>query len=62
MKFQNDIEIQASINDVFEFLADMKNMPKWNYFVTMVTQENGTALNVAHAITKHVKQTASIMT
>ena len=41
MKFQNDIEIQASINDVFEFVADMRNMPKWNYFVTMVTQENG---------------------
>ena len=41
MKFQNVIEIQASINDVFEFVADMRNMPKWNYFVTRVTQENG---------------------
>ena len=41
MKFQNEIEIQASINDVFEFVADMRNMPKWNYFVTKVTQENG---------------------
>jgi uncharacterized membrane protein len=26
---------------VFEFVADMRNMPKWNYFVTRVTQENG---------------------
>jgi uncharacterized membrane protein len=41
MKFQNEIEIQASINDVFELVADMRNMPKWNYFVTKVTQENG---------------------
>ena len=41
MKFQNLIEIQAPINDVFEFVADMRNMPKWNYFVTRVTQENG---------------------
>ena len=41
MKFQNDIEIQASINEVFEFVADMRNMPKWNYYVTKVTQENG---------------------
>ncbi|MDX1638697.1 MAG: SRPBCC family protein [Balneolaceae bacterium] len=41
MKFQNVIEIQASINDVFAFVADMRNMPKWNYFVTRVTQENG---------------------
>ncbi|PWN08013.1 SRPBCC family protein [Rhodohalobacter mucosus] len=41
MKFQNEIEIQASINDVFEFVADMRNMPKWNYFVIKVIQENG---------------------
>jgi len=41
MKFQNVIGIQAPINDVFEFVADMRNMPKWNYFVTKVTQENG---------------------
>ena len=41
MKFQNVIEIQAPINEVFEFVADMRNMPKWNYFVTMVSQENG---------------------
>ena len=41
MKFQNEIEIEASINGVFEFVADMRNMPKWNYFVTRVTQQNG---------------------
>jgi len=41
MTFQNVIEIQASISDVFAFVADMRNMPKWNYFVTGVTQENG---------------------
>ena len=41
MKFQNIIEIQAPTNDVFEFVSDMRNMPKWNYFVTRVTQEKG---------------------
>ena len=41
MKFQKIIEIQAPTNDVFEFVSDMRNMPKWNYFVTRVTQENG---------------------
>jgi uncharacterized membrane protein len=41
MKVQNEIEIQASINDVFEFAADMRNIPKWNYFVTKVVQEKG---------------------
>ena len=41
MKFQNEIEIQASTHEVFDFVADMRNMPKWNYFVMKVTQENG---------------------
>jgi len=41
MTFQNVIEIQRSPDDVFAFVADMRNMPKWNYFVTGVTQENG---------------------
>ena len=41
MILQNEIEIRKSINEVFEFVADMRNMPKWNYFVTMVSQENG---------------------
>jgi uncharacterized membrane protein len=41
MRFQNVIEIEASIDDVFDFVSDMRNIPKWNYFVTKVTQENG---------------------
>jgi len=41
MRFQNTVEIQASVTDVFEFVADMRNTPKWNYFVTSVTQEHG---------------------
>jgi uncharacterized membrane protein len=41
MKFQNVIEIKAPIAEVFEFVADMRNAPKWNYFVMRVIQENG---------------------
>ena len=41
MKFQNVIEIKAPVTEVFEFVADMRNTPKWNYFVTRVIQENG---------------------
>ncbi len=41
MKFQNVIEIQAPVTEVFEFVADMRNIPKWNYFVMRVVQENG---------------------
>jgi len=41
MKFQNVIEIKTPVTEVFEFVADMRNTPKWNYFVTRVIQENG---------------------
>ena len=41
MKFQNEIEIQASTHEVFDFVAEMRNMPKGNYFVMKVTRENG---------------------
>ena len=41
MKFQNVIEIKAPVTEVFEFVADMRNTPKWNYFVTRVIQESG---------------------
>jgi uncharacterized membrane protein len=41
MKVQNVIEIEAPVTEVFEFVADMRNTPKWNYFVTRVIQENG---------------------
>ena len=43
MKFQNVIEIKAPVSEVFGFVADMRNTPKWNYFVTRVIQENGDA-------------------
>ena len=41
MNFQNIIEIKAPVTEVFGFVADMRNTPKWNYFVTRVIQENG---------------------
>jgi uncharacterized membrane protein len=41
MKFRNVIEIKAPVDEVFEFVADMRNTPKWNYYVTRVIQENG---------------------
>jgi uncharacterized membrane protein len=41
MNFQNIIEINAPVTEVFGFVADMRNTPKWNYFVTRVIQENG---------------------
>jgi uncharacterized membrane protein len=41
MDFKNVIEIKAPIDEVYKFVADMRNTPKWNYFVTRVIQEAG---------------------
>jgi uncharacterized protein YndB with AHSA1/START domain len=36
--FENQITINRPVGEVFEFLADLKNLPKWNYFLKAVTQ------------------------
>lgn len=41
MKFKNVIEIQVPVSEVFKFVADLRNAPKWNYYVVRVIQENG---------------------
>jgi uncharacterized membrane protein len=41
MNFQNEVEIEVPAAEVFGFVADMRNTPKWNYYVTKVIQENG---------------------
>jgi carbon monoxide dehydrogenase subunit G len=41
MKFQNQIEIHKPIDEVFAFVAEMRNNPRWNYYVTEVVQEQG---------------------
>ena|SRR6266508_1037628 len=33
MEFSNTITIDRSRHDVFEFLADLENVPKWNYAI-----------------------------
>lgn len=36
MNFENTIEIQCSVEEVFTFVADFENIPKWNYYVKSV--------------------------
>jgi carbon monoxide dehydrogenase subunit G len=33
MEFSNTITIERSRHDVFEFLSDLENIPKWNYAI-----------------------------
>ena len=34
--FENTIEIQKPLEEVFSFVADFENVPRWNYYVTAV--------------------------
>jgi uncharacterized membrane protein len=36
--FTNQIIIQRPVAEVFAFVADFENVPKWNYYVRSVTQ------------------------
>lgn len=38
LKFENTIRINRPIAEVFTFLSDFENIPKWNYYVLKVTK------------------------
>ena len=38
LKFQITIDVDRPVEEVFAFLADFENVPKWNYFVLRVTK------------------------
>jgi uncharacterized membrane protein len=39
VRFQNHVQIDRPIEEVFGFVADFRNVPKWNCFVRTVEQE-----------------------
>ena len=36
IKFENSLVINCPLEEVFDFLANFENMPRWNYFVVKV--------------------------
>jgi uncharacterized membrane protein len=38
LEFENTIPIERPIDEVFAFLSDFENIPKWNYYVLEVRQ------------------------
>ena len=38
LEFENTIAIERPIDEVFAFLSDFENIPKWNYYVLEVRQ------------------------
>jgi uncharacterized membrane protein len=59
MNFDNTIVIQRPVEEVFRFVADFENVPKWNYYVTQVRQTTGGSPDkgtVYHQIRKNDEQ------
>lgn len=40
IEFENEVTIGKPIEDVFSFVADLENIPLWNYFVMSVTKRS----------------------
>ena len=38
LEFENAVDVDRPIDEVFAFLSDFENIPKWNYYVIEVRQ------------------------
>jgi hypothetical protein len=57
--FDNEIIIRRPINEVYAFLIDFENMPKWNYYLVSVKKTSPGAIGVGttfHQIRKSDSQ------
>ena len=41
MRFSNTVYIARPVRDVFEYLADFRNIPNWNYAISSAQQSPG---------------------
>ena len=55
-EFQNTITINRRIEEVFDFLADLGNIPKWNYAITSTVKASPGPIGVGTVF----RQTRSI--
>jgi uncharacterized membrane protein len=46
IRFDNTVEISRPIEEVFQFIADFENIPRWNYYVLDVHQLSGSSQGV----------------
>jgi hypothetical protein len=57
--FENSIDIDRPIENVFAFVADLPSIPKWNYYVLSVvptSPESGTVGSTYHQVRKEDEQ------
>src|SRR5215216_6413322 len=46
LHFKNKLEIHRPVADVFSFISNFENMPKWNYFVLEVRKLSGGSIGL----------------
>jgi uncharacterized membrane protein len=59
IEFDNTIRINRPIAEVFAFLSDLENLPKWNYYVLKVTKLSNGSIGIGsvyHQIRKTDEQ------
>jgi uncharacterized membrane protein len=59
LEFENTIAIDRPIDEVFAFLSDFENIPKWNYYVLEVRQLSESPIGVGttyHQVRKSDQQ------
>ncbi len=57
-RFSNNLIIDRPIDEVFRFVADFENMPKWNYFVVDVSKVTPGPIDVGTTFTQRRKTDA----
>lgn len=63
IKFENRVTIDLPINDVFPFVTNLENIPKWNYFVQSVSSSTpgpSKVGSVYHQVRKNDSQNLKI--
>src|SRR4051812_37412195 len=59
IKFENSLLINRSLEEVFKFISNFENMPKWNYFVLVVKETSpeppsiGKTFDLTRKVDKH---------
>jgi uncharacterized membrane protein len=64
LEFENTIRINRPVEEVFAFLSDFENIPKWNYYVLEVRQLSEGSIGVGttyHQVRKSDQQDLRII-
>ena len=59
LEFENTVRVNRPVDEVFAFLSDFENIPKWNYYVLEVRQLSESPIGIGttyHQVRKSDQQ------